>query len=276
MSAIPILLYHSVGEECASPYRRWLVSPREFAAHMDVLAERGYRPITVHELALLRRSGQPVPERTCLVTFDDGLQDFTQGALPILVALGFSATLFVVSGLVGETGRWLSGLGEGERPMLDWQELRALHDAGIEIGAHTVGHLELDTLSRARATREIRDSKHMLEDGLDRPVTTFAYPYGYASRVTRRIVEDAGYLAACRVRHALSDEAENLFALSRIIVTSDILPDDLIELMEGPELPVAPATDRIVAIGWRAARRVKALRRTLPRSRQQAVAEEVD
>ena len=270
MQPIPILLYHSIGEACSPDYRRWLVTPQEFDAQMRKLAERGYVPITVRDLALLRLGGKPVPPHTCVITFDDGLRDFAEGAVPILTAHGFPATLFVVSGLVGATASWLADLGEGDRPMLDWQALRELEGLGIEVGAHTVSHLELDTLSRARATREIRDSKQSLEDGLGQAVTTFAYPHGYASRVTRRIVEDVGYLAACRVRHALSNETEDLYALSRIIVTSDLGPDGLIELMEGPKLPVAPATDRIIAMGWRAARRVRALRRSVTRPRRAA------
>ena len=263
MQPIPILVYHSIGEDCAPAYRRWLVTPREFGRQLRTLTEHGYRSITVAELARLRRASQAVPPRTCVVTFDDGLKDFAKGAMPVLSARGFSATLYVVSGLIGATACWLADLGEGERAMLDWPALRDLQGAGIEIGAHTVRHPELDTLSRTRARQEIEDCKHTLEDGLGEAVTTFAYPHGYASRTTRRIVAEAGYLAACRVRHALSDETEDLFALSRIIVTSGETPERLIELIEGHQLPVAPPPDRLIAMGWRAARRMRALKRSV-------------
>lgn len=263
MQSIPILVYHSVGSSCASAYRRWLVTQRELDSHLHALSDRGYRAITVGDLALLRRSAQPVPPLTCLITFDDGLSDFAEGAMPVLMARRFSATLYVVSGLVGATARWLADLGEGSRPMLDWAALRNLQKAGVEIGAHSVSHPELDTLSWAKATRELRDSKKALEDGLGRAVTTFAYPHGYASRATRRIAEEAGYLAACRVRHALSSETENLFALSRIVVTSDMTAEALVDLIEKQQLPVAPPVDRLIATGWRAARRMRALHRSV-------------
>lgn len=269
MQQIPVLLYHSVGEDCAPAYRRWLVKPQEFDAQLHALSERGYRPITVADLAQMRRSSRPVPPRSCLITFDDGLGDFAESAMPILATHGMPATLYVVSGFVGATSRWLTDLGEGERPMLDWQGLRDLSKAGIEIGAHTVSHPELDTLSNGRAVMEIRDSKRMLEDGLGHAVTTFAYPHGYASPATRRIVEGAGFHAACRVRHALSSQSENLFALSRFIVSSEETPEKLIDLIEGDALPVAPSLERLVGIGWRAARRLRALRRTLMGSLQE-------
>lgn len=263
MQSIPILVYHSVGADCAPDYRRWLVTQRELDAHLQILSERGYRSITAGDLAFLRRSGQRVPPRTCVITFDDGLRDFADGAMPVLAARGVSPTLYVVSGLVGATARWLADLGEGDRPMLDWAALRDLQQAGVDIGAHSVSHPELDTLSWANATHELGDSKKRLEDGLGRAVTTFAYPHGYASRTTRRIAEEAGYLAACRVRHALSDETENLFALSRIVITSEVTPEMLVDLIEGPQLPVAPPADRLIATGWRAARRMRALHRSV-------------
>jgi Polysaccharide deacetylase len=147
MPSIPILLYHSICEDGAPAHRRWCVTPREFDAQLRALSERGYRPITVADLARLRLAGRPVPPRTCLITFDDGLRDFAEGAMPVLAAHGFRATLYVVSGFVGATARWLSGLKEGGRPMLDWPALRDLHGAGVKIGAHTVSHPELDTLA---------------------------------------------------------------------------------------------------------------------------------
>lgn len=263
MQTIPILVYHSVGRDCASAYRRWLVTEPELDAHLQALTQRGYRSMTVCDLALLRCSGQPIPPRTCVITFDDGLRDFAEGAMPVLADRRFAATLYVATGFVGATAGWLADLGEGNRPMLDWSALRDLHDAGVEIGAHSVSHPELDTLPFARATSELRDSKRALEDGLGAAVTTFAYPHGYASRETRRIAKEAGYLAACRVRHALSDETENLFALSRIVVTSEVTPDSLLDMIETPQLPVAPPVDRLIATGWRAARRMRALHRSV-------------
>ncbi len=273
MQSIPILVYHSVGRDCAPAYRRWMVTERELDAHLSALSQRGYRSITVADLALLRSRGQLVPPRTCLITFDDGLQDFSEAALPVLAARKFAATLYVATGFVGKTARWLSDLGEGNRPMLDWGALRELQRAGVEIGAHSVSHPELDTLSRAKATRELRDSKKALEDGLGAPVTTFAYPHGYASSETRRIAQEAGYLAACRVRHALSSQTEDLFALSRIVVTSEVTPDALMDLIEMPQLPVAPPVDRLIATGWRAARRMRALHRSVFPRRQVAGSE---
>lgn len=260
---IPILMYHSVDKRCADAYRRWMVLPDEFDRHMEYLSSNDYSPIPVSTLAAFHKRGEKPPPRTVAITFDDGLRDFLTGAMPILQRYNFPATLYVVSGCVGQTSHWLGPVGEGGRPMLSWHELRDISSAGIEVGAHTVSHPQLDILGLAKAEAEIKGSKSALEDQLGQSVRSFAYPHGYYSRSTRRLVRDAGFTSACRVRHALASMTEDLYALSRIIMTSSIGVDDLHELLSGSALPVAPPTDRLVSAGWRMARRVGQLSQTL-------------
>ncbi|MBI2717826.1 MAG: polysaccharide deacetylase family protein [Rhizobiales bacterium] len=259
---IPILLYHSIARSCAADYRRWLVLPEEFERQLQVLLEDSYDCLTISELVGLLDSGKDVPPRTAAITFDDGLADFAEGAVPILRRHNFSATLYVVSGLVGSTSRWLAGLGEGNRPMLGWQELRDVAAAGIEIGAHTVSHPEVDVLSAAEAQREIRNSKATLEDKLGLEIRSFAYPHGYSSKTVRKMVAEAGFSSACSVRHALASASENRFALSRIIMTSDIGTTGFREILAGRSLPISPPIDSAKIAGWRAVRKLRRLTRT--------------
>lgn len=62
--------------------------------------------------------------------------------------------------------------------MMSRAQLRALRDAGMTIGAHTVSHPILARLEPAAAADEIGRGKRMLETLLDEPVTLFAYPNG--------------------------------------------------------------------------------------------------
>jgi peptidoglycan/xylan/chitin deacetylase (PgdA/CDA1 family) len=250
---IPILMYHSIDTDDAD---RWTLSPTLFAQHMDWLAEHDYRPITVSTLVAARAARLPLPPRTVVITFDDGLRNFLIEAVPILQRHGFPATLYVVTGYVGKSSGWSRSLGEPDRPMLSWSELATVSECGIECGAHTHSHPQLDIISPAAAFAEVQRSKVSLEDHLARKVDSFAYPHGYASRITRQLVRQAGFTSACRVRHALSSTTEDPFALSRIIVTSDTRADDLGALFTGSTLPIAPPSDRPLAIGWRWARKI--------------------
>jgi peptidoglycan/xylan/chitin deacetylase (PgdA/CDA1 family) len=255
---VPILLYHSVDErECAPGYRRWNVPPETFDRHMGLLAGAGYHPVTVSALMEWRKAGRSVPERTVLITFDDGLRDFMTGALPILDRHGFPATLYVVSGLLGKTSLWLAPLGEGGRAMLSESELRQVADHNVEIGAHTHTHPQLDLLPAGKARDEIFRCKAILEDVLSRPVLSFAYPHGYASNATRALVRSAGYTSACRVRNALSDSSEDRFALARIIISPDLSDEAFLGLVRGARLDVAPPLESIPIKGWRLVRRMR-------------------
>jgi peptidoglycan/xylan/chitin deacetylase (PgdA/CDA1 family) len=225
-----------------------------------MLSNEGYRAVTISQLLAIRRDVERVPERLVAITFDDGLHDFLTGAMGPLQRYSFPATLYVVSGYVGATSRWLASCGEGERRMLGWSELRDVAASGIECGAHTTTHPELDILSRRTAALEIGQSKRDLEDRLGCGVSTFAYPHGYASASTRRLVKDASFASACRVRHALSSPDEDPYALSRIIVSADTQVHALKSFLEGKGLPTAPPADRFGARPWRWTRAVRKLR----------------
>jgi len=120
--AVPILLYHSVSRDAAPPYRRFVVSPERFAEQMALLADGGFGVLPVTEY-LARASAGLLPERPVVLTFDDGLADFHTEALPVLVRHGFRATLYLTTGLIGSTSRWLEALGEGSRPMMTWTQV---------------------------------------------------------------------------------------------------------------------------------------------------------
>jgi peptidoglycan/xylan/chitin deacetylase (PgdA/CDA1 family) len=258
---VPILMYHSVGETGAEAYRRWVIPSDIFAEHMRLLSEQGFEPLAVSTLVSLVTAGSPLPSKPVVITFDDGLQDFLSGALPTLVRYQFPATLFVVTGYVGGTSEWLRSVGESRRPMLTWDEIRQISALGIECGAHSHSHPQLDVLSPSAAFHEMHTSKCLLEDKLGQPVLAFAYPYGYSNAATRRLAREIGFTSACRVRHALSSSEEDRFALSRITMTRNLSEDDILRMLDGG-LPVAPPIDRAATVGWRIARQFARLMRS--------------
>ncbi len=78
------------------------------------------------------------------------------------------------------------------------EELHALGQGGlVEIGAHTVTHPLLSVHSVAFQRDEIQQSKAYLEELLDHPVTSFAYPFGDHTAQTVPLVREAGFTCAC-------------------------------------------------------------------------------
>ena len=72
-----------------------------------------------------------------------------------------------------------------------------------EIGAHTLRHVSLTTLTLDRADIEIRESKRILEDIIERPVNMFSFPNGMYTNELLMLVASAGYRGA-RNTHKLN------------------------------------------------------------------------
>lgn len=216
---IPILMYHSVTSQPAPVFRKYSLSPAAFAAQMRWLALADYVPITLDALLLARRGQLRLPRRAVVITFDDGFQDCVDCAAPILQARGFTATFFLVAGLVGRSSRWLVAERNVELALMDWPTARRLESAGLHCGAHSLSHPHLAELDRAACRAELLDSKLMLEDELGHAVNHLAYPYGSYDDEVRSVAADCGYLTSCSVRIGLSDEDDDLLALHRIPVS---------------------------------------------------------
>jgi peptidoglycan/xylan/chitin deacetylase (PgdA/CDA1 family) len=185
-----VLMYHSIGDTADDPYRV-TVSPRRFAAQLALLARLGVRGVAMRELA--------TPSRRPRVglTFDDGYRDFLTTALPLLRRHGFTATVFALAGRLGGDNGWeASG---PVKPLLTADELRAVAAAGMEVGSHGLLHRDLPGVSAADLRAETVDSRAILEDLLDAPVTGFCYPYGACGTREADAARDAGYQYAAAV-----------------------------------------------------------------------------
>lgn len=257
-TVIPILLYHSVQDDAPVGFGPWAVTCKLFADHMDALLRLGYTGLSVGEVVNLIRSGAEVPPRSVAVTFDDGFADFASNAWPVLKHRGLPATLYVTTGVVGGRSEWLGSVGAGELPMLDGSAIRELAGDGVEMGAHSVTHPQLDCIGREAASREIAGSKKALEELIERPVDTFAYPHGYHDKAVRQMVIEAGYSSAAAVRNALSHPQDDPFALARYTVMADCSVEHLEAVLAGTAVKRARPQERWRTHVWRQARRFRA------------------
>ncbi len=231
---IPILMYHSISCSINPRFAQFTVSPTHFAEQMAYLHEHGYTPVTVTQwVESLTQKTIQLPEKLVILTFDDGMADFYTDALPILARYGFGATLYITTSFVGGTCGWLTHEGEATRLMLSWRQIAEIQAAGIECGGHTHTHPQLDVLPLTKARSEIVTCKRMLEDALGQQVQSFAYPYGYYTKTTQRLVQAAGYTSACAVKHSMNVETTNLFALTRLMVKATTSISEFEALLTG-------------------------------------------
>ena len=257
---IPILMYHSIAQSTNPKFKQFAVPPALFAEHMTYLRQHSYTPINVTQLVCMFLQGKfALPERPVVLTFDDGFADFYTNALPVLQQCGFTATLYIATGFIGSTSRWLAREGEATRPMLTWDQVNEISTCGIECGGHSHWHHQLDALPLAEARDEIVRCKALLEDHLGQKVSSFAYPHGYHSAAIKRLVREAGYTSACAVGYTMSSTTTDPFALARLRMGADTSLDVLAALLAQPVPSVGTTMyKRFRTLGWRLVRRCSA------------------
>lgn len=175
-----ILMYHHVSPTVQpGPYARALtVSPSEFEAQVHWLRERGCLLVTVDRAWADALAGTAAPCEAAL-TFDDGYEDVARYAVPILLRYGAVGTLYISTGLIGHPDHLSIG------------DLRAAQADGMEIGAHTVDHVDLTKLPAARVQQEIEGSARAVDASIGVEPATFAYPSGkFTAQIARDVAMD--------------------------------------------------------------------------------------
>jgi peptidoglycan/xylan/chitin deacetylase (PgdA/CDA1 family) len=206
-AGVPILMYHyiRVNPDPNDQIGYGLsVTPEAFKAEMEFLAARGYRAIAMRDLEPYVATGRTPPEKTVVLTFDDGYRDFYTEAFPLLKKLGFGATLYMITDLI-DNNRYLTA-----------DMLRELSAAGIEVGSHSASHADMPSLRPDRLRHELVDSRAILEGIVGRPVVAFCYPSGRYSASVRQAVQAAGYTTSVTVEPGIFHGKEERFTIPRV------------------------------------------------------------
>ncbi len=196
-----VLCYHSIR------------SRERFAAHMRVLAERGYPMLSMGQFKEWLNGLAPVRTPAVLLTFDGGYRDQLENAVPVLQAFKFPATFFPVTDGLDEE---VTGASVMRR-----NDLLDLAKSGYTIGCHTHSHPNLTDLSVAEIQREVNGSKQILEDILGQRVSAFCYPYGARNSLAASVVRQSGFDVAFTVDLGGVRLGDDPYELKRVPVLGD-------------------------------------------------------
>lgn len=186
---VPILCYHRFG----GGQSKMIVAPERFEEQLAWLQRNRYRVLRLSELQGFLDARQPLPERSVVITIDDGYETVHRHAFPALKKYGFTATLFVYADFVGA------------RDGLSWAQLQEMASSGvIDIQAHSKTHRNLvqrregesEAAYRLSLLEEARNPRAVLERRLADAgvkVSHFAYPFGDANEAVLQILQNEGY-----------------------------------------------------------------------------------
>ncbi len=207
---IDVLMYHSISAEPGPTS----IPLETFRMHMDTLAERGFTALALADLAAWRRGERELPDNAVAITFDDGFADFAESAHPVLEERGFTATVFLPSDCMGGAESW-PGAHARPRPLMSWEQVRALAEDGVDFGGHSLTHADLARAPADEMRRQVRDCKDAIEQWAGRPVTSFAPPYGRATPAVREEIA-RHYEIALGTRLGRATRTCDLYDLPRI------------------------------------------------------------
>lgn len=228
-SRVPVLMYHglfaSPGELAGrtKAEARYWVPAGAFERQMEALLAAGYRTVPLE--ALLPGAPPLAVSRPIVITFDDGHASDHALALPIVRRSGSRSEHFLTVGRIGSEG------------FLGWAQVDDLVCAGMGIHSHSLTHPDLEALTAEALSRELRDSKGLLEEHTGRVVHFLALPGGSGATATvAAAARAAGYRGICTSQVGLNEPGAEPYALRRIPVLADTSLDQLLAWAGGAGL----------------------------------------
>jgi peptidoglycan/xylan/chitin deacetylase (PgdA/CDA1 family) len=214
-------MYHRIGTAHNEWESRYCIPPEQFAKHMHHLANRGMRASSLADFFAWLGEDKPLLEGSFLLTFDDGFLGVYEHAAPVLEELGWPATVFLVSRLIGRKDEWCQTRNPSgaSHPLLASEHIRAMRDTGFTFQSHTRLHPDLTTLSEDDLVAELAGSRQDLEDMLGEKVRYLAYPYGRFNEHVLSTARAAGYEAAFSTQPGFNRRGVDLYRIHRLDIS---------------------------------------------------------
>lgn len=205
---IQVLTYHAVlpsydqWKKVPSAEAWYALTAAQFEAQMQFLSNEGFATALLTEFL----DGK-APQKSVVLTFDDGHESNFRIAVPILLRFGFRAEFFVTVSSLGQPG------------FMNWEDLNRISDMGMSVQSHGLHHRALTNLSDNELYDELRSSKELLEEKLGKQVKYLAVPGGFINQRVYREALLARYAAVCNSESRLARKSR---IISRIAIAHSI------------------------------------------------------
>lgn len=185
---IPVLLYHHVQPLSVASllgHDQLTVDSNIFEEQMKYLADNDYSTISADQLVNALINHQNLPEKSVLITVDDGYDDTYTYVYPIMKKYNLIANIMIPTGLIGKAG------------YMTWDHLKEMKQSPvINIYNHTHTHAALGNITAEEIEKEIITADADLESNLGIRKNIFAYPYGSFTPQAIEILKEHGFIAA--------------------------------------------------------------------------------
>jgi len=229
---VSILTYHSV-DNTIGPYS---ITPKIFLKQMECIFNN-YEVIQLDDIHKIFQNSND-KKRRIVITFDDAFKNFYEYALQILKDFTFPCTVFVPAGYIGKTNEWdLPNPEILQRPIMDEDDIKTINEEDIvNIGSHSVEHLDMNKLDKDKAHNQAIESRNKLQELTGKPVTSFAYPFGQLdnySELSTKILIETGYNIAVTTHWGSYQSIDSIMNLHRICLGESEDTRNIKSIIEG-------------------------------------------
>ncbi|MGD6969106.1 polysaccharide deacetylase family protein [Rossellomorea vietnamensis] len=236
--SVPILTYHRILSQedmekvhyINGEVNSMIVYTEEFAKHMEYLHENGYETLTLKELYAFLNGEIDVPDKSVVLTFDDGFKDNYEEAYPIMKKYGFKATNFIVTGAI--TNKRYS-FSPKLSQYLSKKEMEKSCDV-FDYQSHTYNYHKRDgnkpvdewgnhpSYLVAKSQDDIHNDLKTSIHNLNGENLGFAYPYGEYSPDTISVLKKLGFKMAFTVVDEAATRDHHLYEIPRYQIYHDV------------------------------------------------------
>lgn len=246
-ATVTILCYHHVDDPAKNEYT---VTPADFSAQMEYLKANKFNVVPMAQVVDAYRGKGKLPDKSVVITIDDGWKCANVNALPLLRQHGFPVTLFIYPAMIGTKG--------DKNSYEEYKEFAK--DPNVSLACHSWSHPNLlkdgdKVKGEARDAfleKEYVTSKKELEAKLGLPIKWIAYPYGLYDAQVAALVKGAGYEAAFSVNAAHNSAKSDPMFLNRIMIMKSDGMKGFTRKVNGLALQIenqTPADGAIIAPG---------------------------
>ncbi|MFT5082449.1 MAG: biofilm PGA synthesis lipoprotein PgaB [Lentisphaeria bacterium] len=188
--ALVVLQYHHISD--VAPVST-SISPLLFEAHLNFLEQQKFQVVSIEQLKIWLNNGKRLPDKTVVITFDDGYRSIYTEAYPRLLKRKWPFTIFVNS---------LPHDDKNPR-YLSWEQMREMAAHGATIGNHSDSHTYMirqradETYMQfaQRRQREIEFAEQRIKKEIGVSHKLFAYPFGEYDVKLKKLLKRLGFLA---------------------------------------------------------------------------------
>lgn len=249
-AVIQVLMYHHLSPD---PSQGMTVSPERFEEQLSALLNAGYETVSIRQLVEFVESGVPLPEKTVVLTFDDGYYSNLEYAVPVLEKYSAQATIFAIGVSAGKSKYKDTGL--DMLPHFSYEQAMPAVDSGtISVQSHTYDMHQAqgyDDPVRESVLRMENESAEEYEQALETDFTrsfaeleaafgekviALAYPLGKYSEESERILTKLGVPVSFRVKDGATvleqGNNDSLRLIDRYTVTEEMSGEYLTSLLD--------------------------------------------